>query len=99
MTAFLRQRGGDVVFTANEQTLSVRCKLPDFRLRFVTAAVSTVPYRSADESALYMRFRDFTDAAFEYALRLSAGRFVQTENGIDVYPDKTGEIVFDFNGN
>ncbi|MBQ3889673.1 MAG: hypothetical protein II738_08010 [Clostridia bacterium] len=90
---------GDVVFTAKEQTFSVRCKSPDFRLRFVTAAVPTLPYCSADERALYMRFRDFTDAAFEYALRLSAGRFVQTGKDIDVYPDKTGEIVFDFNGN
>ena len=90
---------GNVVFTANERTLSVRCYAPGFSLHFATAEVPTLPYQNAEETVLHMRFRDFTDSVFDYKLRLSAGCFVQTNNGIVVYPDKTGEIVFDFNVN
>ena len=70
--------------------------MPGFRLRFVTAEVPTLPYRRAEETVLHMTFRDFTGAAFDYALRLSAGRFEKTESGLAVYPDETGAIQFFF---
>lgn len=87
---------GDVTFTAAESSFSVQCALPGFCLRFVTADVDTVPYREVKGSSLEMTFRDFTLAAFDYSLRLSAGRFERTENGIAVFPDETGAITFDF---
>ena len=62
----------------------------------MTADVDTVPYREVKGSFLEMTFRDFTLAAFDYSLRLSAGRLERTENGIAVFPDETGAITFDF---
>lgn len=90
---------GNVTFTAAEQAFSIQCALPGFCLRFVTVEVPTVPYIDVESTVLHMTFRDFTGAGFNYVLRLSAGTFARTESGVTVYPDKTGNIVFDFNVN
>ena len=74
----------------------MQCPLPGFCLRFVTADVPTLPYNDAQETVLRMTFRDFTGAAFDYALRLSAGRFEKTGSGLAVYPDEAGAVTFDF---
>ena len=90
---------GDVRFTAEEKRLSVRCALPGFCLRFITADVPTLPYRDAEEDTLQMTFRDFTGRGFDYQLKLSAGRFAQTDTGLTVFPDASGTIIFDFDVN
>ena len=92
----LAARWGSVSFTAAERSLTVQCPLPGFCLRFVTADVPTLPYNDAQETVLRMTFRDFTGAAFDYALRLSAGRFEKTGSGLAVYPDEAGAVTFDF---
>ena len=91
-TAILRW--GGVTFTAAERTLTVQCGAPDFYLEFRYAHVPALPYGEVTENTLYMTFRDFTDTPFSYALRLSAGRFEQTAEGITVYPDAEGVITF-----
>ena len=87
-------RWGGVTFTAAEKTLSVRGGGPDFHLTFRYAPVPALPYEKATDNALRMTFRDFTGAPFSYALRLRAGRFAQTADGIDVFPDETGTVTF-----
>ena len=72
----------------------MQCGAPDFYLSFRYAHVPALPYGEVTENTLYMTFRDFTDTPFSYALRLSAGRFEQTEHGIAVYPDAEGVITF-----
>lgn len=90
----LTAQWGEVSFTAAERSLSVHCAAPGFCLRFVTADVPTLPYKGAEDAALHMTFRDFTGAAFDYTLRLSAGCFRRTETGLCVFPDKTGTVTF-----
>ena len=86
---------GDVTFTAEETRLSVASPAPGFRLRFRYGDVPALPYREVTGTTLFLTFRDFTGAAFDYELRLSAGAFVKTEQGIDVLADKNGRITFD----
>ena len=87
---------GNVTFTAAEKTLAVRCPDPGFCLAFRYAPAPTVPYESVEPAVLRCAFRDFTGQAFSYALRLAAGTFEKTEDGILVRPDDSGTIAFDF---
>ena len=87
-------RWGGVTVTAAEKTLTVQSGDPDFYLRFRYARVPALPYEKVTPNTLYMTFRDFTGAPFSYTLRLTAGRFAGTADGIDVYPDEKGCITF-----
>ena len=87
-------RWGGVTFTAAEKTLTVHSNDPDFYLRFRYAPVPALPYEKVTATTLHMTFRDFTGMPFSYALRLSAGRFSETADGIEVLPDETGNIKF-----
>ncbi len=84
---------GEVSFTAEETAFTVACANPGFRLQFRCGAVE-LPYVKCEGDTLYCSFRDFTDTPFPYRLRLTAGRFAQTPEGVAAYPDETGKITF-----
>ncbi len=85
---------GDLRFTAAPGRFCAVCAKPGFCLRFRFADLPAVPYARVTPEALFMRFVDFTGRAFFYALRLGAGRFAETPEGIAVFPDARGEIAF-----
>lgn len=92
----MRVSWGSVTFTAEESTLAVECADPGFSLSLRYADVPTLPYESVEPGVLHCTFRDFTEQPFSYALRLSAGRFEKTDDGVCVYPDADGKIQFTF---
>ena len=87
---------GALRFAASERALSVNCSAPGFRLRFVCARVGSLPFRAVAEKELSLGFSGFSDTEFRYTLRLGAGRFAETDRGVEVLPDAAGLIEFQF---
>ncbi|MBQ7546096.1 MAG: hypothetical protein IJT41_03915 [Clostridia bacterium] len=92
----MRALWGSVTFTADERALTVQCPDRRFYLSMRYAQVPTLPYDNVEHTVLRCTFRDFTDQAFSYTLRLSAGFFEKAADGIRIYPDESGKITFCF---
>lgn len=83
----------ELKITAAENYIYIRCNKSNWNLKAENAENIELPYISADNKTLKMRFRYYTDEYFCYNLTLEKGYFAPTKNGFTVFPED-GEIKF-----
>lgn len=87
--------GNEVKITAAESYIYIRCTSQNWNLTAFNSKSIELPYVSANNKCLKLRFKYCGYEYFNYEINLEKGYFIKTENGFSIFPED-GEIKIVF---
>lgn len=87
--------GNEVKITAAENYIYIRCTSQNWNLNAFNSKSIELPYVSANNKCLKLRFKYYGYEYFNYEINLEKGYFIKTENGFSIFPED-GEIKIVF---